>query len=67
MEFITITLSTERFKQLDLLTSEYEVKRVKVVDTMFVDDERYKLLKRTADKAYDELDKYMFNKRNNIR
>lgn len=67
MEFITITLSVERFKELDLLTSEYEVKRVKVIDDIFKNDERYKLLKREADKAYDKLDEYMFKKRNNIK
>lgn len=66
-EFITITLSVERFKELDLLTSEYEVKRVKVIDDIFKNDERYKLLKREADKAYDKLDEYMFKKRNNIK
>lgn len=66
MELITISLSVERFKQLDLLTSEYEVKRVKVVDDIFKDDEQYKLLKRTADKAYDKLDEYMFKKRHGI-
>lgn len=57
----------ERFKMLDLLTSEYEVKRVKVKDELFVNDEQYKLLKREADKAYDKLDEYMFKKRNGIR
>lgn len=67
MESITITLSMERFKMLDLLTSEYEVKRVKVKDELFVNDEQYKLLKREADKAYDKLDEYMFKKRNGIR
>lgn len=67
MESITITLSMECFKMLDLLTSEYEVKRVKVKDELFVNDEQYKLLKREADKAYDKLDEYMFKKRNGIR
>lgn len=57
----------ECFKMLDLLTSEYEVKRVKVKDELFVNDEQYKLLKREADKAYDKLDEYMFKKRNGIR
>ena len=67
MEYITITLSVDRFKELDLLTSEYKVKRVRVVDDIFKDDERYKLLKREADKAYGKLDEYMFKKRNNIK
>jgi len=67
MEFITITLSVERFKELNLLTSEYEVKHVKVIDDIFKNDQQYKELKRIADKAYDKLDEYMFNKRNNIK
>lgn len=71
MELVTIVISGEMFKDIvrtmSLTSKDYEIKRVKVVDEMFKDDDTYKLLKREADKAYDRLDKYMFNKRNNIK
>ena len=71
MEFVTITISDETFKDIvhtmSLTSKDYEIKRVKVVDEIFINDDTYKFLKREADKAYDKLDRYMFNKRNNIK
>lgn len=67
MELITITLTVERFKELGLLTGQYTIKSVRVVDDMFKDDEVYKELKSKADKAYKQLEEYQFKKRHNIR
>jgi hypothetical protein len=67
MEYITITLPTERFKMLGLLTSEYTIKSVRVVDDMFKDDETYKQLKKEADEKYKRLEQYCFNKRHGIK
>ena len=71
VELVTIVLPSDRFKQIvsfmNLTSKDYEVKRVKVIDELFKNDDRFKLLKREADKAYDKLDEYMFNKRNNIK
>lgn len=70
-ELVTIVISDETFKDIihtmSLTSKDYEVKRVKVIDDIFVNDDTYKFLKREADKAYDRLDKYMFNKRNGIK
>lgn len=63
-EFITIRMKREDYDTAKL--PPHQVKEVKVIDDAFVNDERYKLLKSLADKAYRTVEEYCFKKRNGM-
>lgn len=70
-EFITVEIESYKWEAIKAecyLTPEvdYKVKLVKIKDDFFKDDETYKKLKKSADKAYKDLEEYQFKKRHNI-
>lgn len=63
-EYITIKLNREDYDSAKL--PPHQVKEVKIVDDMFINDDRHKALKSVADKAYKALEEYCFKKRNKM-
>ena len=68
-EIVNIQMEADKFaavaKHCNLeVNADYIIKSVRIDDDMFKDDAVHKELKKKANKAYEELNKYEFKKRN---
>ena len=72
MEYTQIEFTTDKWnaiKEYLQLTPDvdYTLKRIRIKDSLFDNDETYKQLKKEADRAYKYFNDYQYDKRHGIK